>query len=292
MGLKKYLFIEDFPADAEGDRSESPKLKSTKNFGDRMLHRIARCEYDEHEEKGVKWVTLRMGERGGWIEKYGNLSQEGESWVEDGGTVCMDAFVSGDAVVKGGEVGDSATVTGNAEISGNACIKDRCKVFGSSKIGDDSVISGRATVDAVVKGSSEIGGRVIVRGFFTLPYVEIDYKDESGESVGTRSVLQKSEKDKAEIEDTKVDGSSIILGVFSIKDCEIGGNTVIHGNTASSVTMEEVKTTGNSRLSGTFIGPMEMKDVTVTGVAGEYNGGLDGYVKDDRVKLIVTNFGR
>ncbi|MEM4270908.1 MAG: polymer-forming cytoskeletal protein, partial [Candidatus Pacearchaeota archaeon] len=44
---------------------------------------------------------VKKGERGGWIEKESNLSQEGNAWVYGNARVSGDAFVYGNAQVSG-----------------------------------------------------------------------------------------------------------------------------------------------------------------------------------------------
>lgn len=59
----------------------------------------------------ISFGDVEAGELGGYIEKEGNLSHEGNAWVSD------NAWVGGNA-----RVSDNAWVCGNARVSGNADI--------------------------------------------------------------------------------------------------------------------------------------------------------------------------
>ena len=71
------------------------------------------CEYEGcvlHRIVALKdFSSVKAGDKGGWIEKEENLSQDGCCWVYG------DARVYGDAIVYG-----NARVYGNAEVYGNA----------------------------------------------------------------------------------------------------------------------------------------------------------------------------
>ena len=57
--------------------------------------------------------NIKKGEKGGWIEKEDNLSQEGDAQVSDNAQVYGNAQVSGDAQVYG-----NARVFGDAQVYG------------------------------------------------------------------------------------------------------------------------------------------------------------------------------
>ena len=63
----------------------------TKEWCGRTLHRI---------EALKSFGDMSAGEKGGWIEKEENLSQEGSCWVYGNARVCGDARVYGNAQVK------------------------------------------------------------------------------------------------------------------------------------------------------------------------------------------------
>ena len=104
----------------------------TMNYEDHLLHRIKR---------------LSDGKFGGWIEKEYNLSQYGNSWIQD------DAKVYGDAQVYG-----KALVYGNAEVYGNAKVYDNAQVYGSAKVYEDAQVYDNAQVydKAYVSGNAKV----------------------------------------------------------------------------------------------------------------------------------------
>ena len=63
----------------------------------------------------VAFGDVEKGELGGFIEKEGNLSHDGDAWVSGDARVYGDARVSGNAQVSG-----NAWVYGNAQVSGDA----------------------------------------------------------------------------------------------------------------------------------------------------------------------------
>lgn len=80
---------------------------------------------------------VKVGELGGWIEKEGNLSHNGNAWVSD------NACVTGNAQVR-----DNAHVAGNACVSGDTWVSGNAHVTGNawvSKIADLLQITGLGT---------------------------------------------------------------------------------------------------------------------------------------------------
>ena len=82
--------------------------EETINVDGRTLYRI---------EALKDFGNVRKGEKGGFIEKESNLSQNGDCWVYD------NAKVYGNAVVF-----DYAEVCGYSKLFGNAVIRDNTKV--------------------------------------------------------------------------------------------------------------------------------------------------------------------
>ena len=93
----------------------------TKEYYGRILHRIEAVE---------TFGNVEAGEKGGWIEKEENLSQEGLCWVYGNAQVYGDARVYGDAWVCG-----DARVYGNAQVSGDAQIRSRGDIFWVTGLG-------------------------------------------------------------------------------------------------------------------------------------------------------------
>ena len=104
-----------------------------------ILHRIEATE---------DFGNVKKGDKGGWIEKEGNLSQNGNAWV------CGDAKVFG-----------NAWVFGNAKVYGNAWVCGDAKVFGNAKVYGDAEVYGNAKVygDAWVCGDTEVCGNAEVQ---------------------------------------------------------------------------------------------------------------------------------
>lgn len=60
---------------------------------------------------------VRKGDKGGWIEKEENLSQDGECWVYG-----------------------NAQVFDNARVFNNAKVKDKAQIYGNAEVGRDAEI--------------------------------------------------------------------------------------------------------------------------------------------------------
>ena len=83
--------------------------EETKTLADgTVLHRI-RALMD------ISRYGVKTGDLGGWIEKYDNLSQDGDAFVYGNAEVYGNAWVYGDALVYG-----DAEVYGNAKVCDNA----------------------------------------------------------------------------------------------------------------------------------------------------------------------------
>ena len=89
-------------------------------FLDRTLFRIKAL---------ISFGNVKAGELGGYIEKEGNLSHEGDAWVCDNARVFGNAEVYGNAKVFG-----NAWVFGNAGVFGNAEVFGNAWVFGNADI--------------------------------------------------------------------------------------------------------------------------------------------------------------
>ena len=132
---------------------------------------------------------VKKGDKGGYIEKEENLSQNGDCWVYHNAVVCGNAEiygkakvfgharVYGDAVVYGtarvydnakvydyAEVYDKAWVYGNAEVFNNAqvycnaLVIDNARVYGKAEVYHNAKIFGNAEVfgNAEIRGDAEI----------------------------------------------------------------------------------------------------------------------------------------
>lgn len=99
--------------------------------------------------------NVKKGDKGGFIEKENNLSQDGDCWVYNNAKVCDKARVFGEAMIF-----NDAVVCGDAEVRGNA------RVFGKARVFDDAEVCGYAEVseDALVYKDAKICGNARVLG--------------------------------------------------------------------------------------------------------------------------------
>ena len=132
--------------------------EETINVYGRILHRI---------EALRDFNDVKKGDKGGFIEKEDNLSQNGNCWIYNDAKVCSLAKVYDNALIFGNaEVCDNAMVYGNAEIRGNAVVYGNAKVRGKAVVFDDAEVLDNAVVydnaeiygNARVFGNAEIGG--------------------------------------------------------------------------------------------------------------------------------------
>ena len=100
--------------------------------GGRTLHRIVALR---------NFGNVKIGDKGGFIEKEKNLSQEGLCWIYDNAKVCDNATVLDNA-----KVGDNAKVCGNARVYGNVIVIENAKVAGDANVGSDEIIRGDAEI--------------------------------------------------------------------------------------------------------------------------------------------------
>ena len=118
----------------------------TIQVGGHTLHRI---------EALKDFGNVKKGDKGGFIEKENNLSQDGDCWVYNNAKVCDKARVFGEAMIF-----NDAVVCGDAEVRGNA------RVFGKARVFDDAEVCGYAEVseDALVYKDAKICGNARVLG--------------------------------------------------------------------------------------------------------------------------------
>ena len=96
--------------------------------------------------------NVKKGDKGGYIEKEDNLSQEGNCWIYGDAKVFGDAIVYGKALVCG-----NAKVFGKAEVCGNAVVCDKVRVFDDAFVYDNAIVCGNAQVcgTAEIKNNSD-----------------------------------------------------------------------------------------------------------------------------------------
>ena len=94
--------------------------EETKVVNGVTLHRI---EYIK------AFADIQVGDKGGWIEKEDNLSQDGNACVYGDACVYDYAHVYGDARIYG-----DAYVYGNARVCGDAWVSGDARVFGNAYV--------------------------------------------------------------------------------------------------------------------------------------------------------------
>jgi hypothetical protein len=170
--------------------------KSTEYLG-RTLHEIQALR---------DFGNVSNGEKGGWIEKEENLSQDGNAWVYSNAVVSEDAVVSGNAQVFG-----NAWVYGNARVSGNAQVFGNAWVYGNAWVSGAARVSGDVRVfgDAWVYGNAQVFGNLQLSSGYCFAYKKVDWdvtEIENGDCV----LLVRDYKEPAEKRHTIViDGKEI-----------------------------------------------------------------------------------
>lgn len=109
------------------------------------VHRIRSLRYFGDKNKGQ--LEVKCGEKGGYVQKMTNLSNNDTCWVTgaaivcDDATVCDDAVIGGNALISSGVVYERAKVCGNVEmVGGNIC--GRSLVLGYTRIHNGDRICG------------------------------------------------------------------------------------------------------------------------------------------------------
>ena len=97
--------------------------------------------------------NVKKGDKGGYVEKEDNLSQEGNCWIYGYAQVKGNAQVYGNAIVR-----SDTQVYGNAEVFGNAIVYDSARVYDNAKVYDDARVYGNSEVF----GNAEVSGYAVV----------------------------------------------------------------------------------------------------------------------------------
>ena len=111
--------------------------------------------------------SIKAGDKGGFVQSYHNLSQEGDCWIHGEAKVFGNAKVYENAKVFGSaKVYGSASVKGNAFVFGSAKVYDWAKVYGKAQVFGDAKVYGNAFVhgDAGVYDKAEVFGVASVYG--------------------------------------------------------------------------------------------------------------------------------
>lgn len=225
---------------------------------------------------------VKKGDLGGLVENERNLSQFGDCWVYDGGTIEGDAKVYGNAKIKeaivsgtalvddcavvesGALVCGDAIVTQSARVRRGAIVKGRAHVFGRAIVTNESLIFDQARVsgdakvcDSVIYGEALITDNAsIYSGSAIYGNAEIYGNARVADSkvYGFAKVSGKAYvrvkctiRDCAAVYGTAEVSKSIIFNdavvkYVTVNNCEIGGNAVVHGD----VVMQDAKIHKNS----------------------------------------------
>ena len=135
---------------------EAKNIDNSKKY---LLDKIDSIAFDGHTLYRIvalkDFADVKAGDKGGYIESEGNLSQDGNSWVYHRAKVWNAARISDDAQVFGqAEVYDNAQVGGTSWVYGNA------KVYGDAQVGGNAQVSGNAKV----YGFTQVGGNASISG--------------------------------------------------------------------------------------------------------------------------------
>ena len=120
--MKKYELIKETKTTFMG--KEIYRIRALKDFGD-----------------------VKVGDIGGWVCSYNNLSQEGDCWIYDEAKCLDDARVYDNAVMCGNAVMfGNAKMFDNAKMSDSSIICDNAEMCGNSKMYDTSTMCGSSTM--------------------------------------------------------------------------------------------------------------------------------------------------
>ena len=137
----------------------------------RILHRI---------EALKDFGNVKKGDKGGFIEKEDNLSQNGDCWVYDDALVYDKAMVYNNAEIRGNaqvysnaqvcgnaKVCDDAIVSSNAIVYNNAQVRDNARVYYNAKVCDNAEIYSDAIVSsyAIVYGNAKVCSNASIYGY-------------------------------------------------------------------------------------------------------------------------------
>lgn len=138
-------------------------------------------------------IYVEAGTYGGFVAHEGNLSQDGDCWVQENAKVFGNAAVNGDALIT-----NNAQVYGAASIEGTAQIRDTAKVYDNASVCDN----------VRIRSASEVFGFAVVQGKARI-------------SQGSRISESASVRD-SQIVGAVIKGAAIIRG-----NCDILGATIL-----------------------------------------------------------------
>lgn len=121
------------------------------NLNDNRFQLVALRDNDTH---GVK-----TGDKGGYVDSIGVLSQDGDCWIAEDGFVGEKSRVTGDALVTGNAIVDSHSI-----ICGNVVISDNAHIT-QSEISGNITVNGSSFIDSSVMHSDE---KIILKNFTNI----------------------------------------------------------------------------------------------------------------------------
>jgi hypothetical protein len=163
--------VKEAPTNIEGQKYEL--TDETKIIDGNTLHRIRAL-------RDIPCHLVQAGDLGGFVEKWHNLSHEGNAWVFNDAAVYGNGRVDGDAkVFDYARVSDLALIYGDAQVSnyaqiyghavlygracvlGRACVRDHAKVYGGAIVCDDAQVYDYA----MLCGPVQISGQTHFSGY-------------------------------------------------------------------------------------------------------------------------------
>ena len=94
-----------------------------------------------HQIRSLRdFSEFKAGSLGGWIEKEGNLSHEGNCWVYENSQIYGNSLVFGNS-----QIYENSQIYGNSLVFGNSQIFANSRVFGNSQIYGNSRVFGKCS---------------------------------------------------------------------------------------------------------------------------------------------------
>jgi hypothetical protein len=135
---------------------------------------------------------VEAGELGGWIEKYGNLSQLGNCWVGDNAMVFNNGLVSDDARVGGHSlVFDNGWVSGSASITDHVMVYESARISGEARLNDFTKVGGNGQVLDIKPVLEETGDYIKINAAYFIALGTVSLL----EAISIRETILNSQKD-------------------------------------------------------------------------------------------------
>ena len=120
------------------------------------------CGHTLYRIKALKdFRNVKKGDKGGYVESYANLAQNGDCWVNGNAKVYGNADVYDYA-----QVYDNARVYGNARVFSNAKVHGDAQVYGNAQVYYDAEVWGNAKIfaNAKISANARVYGDARVNG--------------------------------------------------------------------------------------------------------------------------------